>query len=79
MGHHLGGWWWALVAVRVDTLPLHSIVVVVAIACRHRPSVVVVLGWVETRQRMMIVCRLVATSLTWHLAPGLANSKGEGD
>jgi len=34
MGHRLGGWWWALVAVRVDTLPLRSIVVMVAI----RPS-----------------------------------------
>jgi len=28
MGHSLGGWWWALVAIRVDTLPLHSIIVV---------------------------------------------------
>jgi len=27
---------------------------------------------------MMIVRHPVATSLTWHLAPGLANSKGEG-
>jgi len=26
----------------------------------------------------MIVCCPVAMSLTWHLAPGLANSKGEG-
>jgi len=26
----------------------------------------------------MIIHRPVATSLTWHLAPGLANSKGEG-
>jgi len=26
----------------------------------------------------MIVCCLVATSLTWHLVLGLANSKGEG-
>ena len=48
MGHRLGGWWWALVAVRVDTLPLRSIVVIIVIACRRRLSVVVVLGWVET-------------------------------
>ena len=79
MGHRLGGWWWALVAVRVDTLPLRSIVIIVVVACRHRPSIVVVLGWVETGRRTMIICRPVATSLMWHLAPGLANSKGEGD
>jgi len=79
MGHHLGGWWWALVAVHVNTLPLHSIVVVVVVTCRRCPSIVVVLGWVETGRRTMIVRHLVATSLTWHLAPGLANSKGEGD
>jgi len=29
MGHRLGGWWWALVAVHVDTLLLHSIIVVI--------------------------------------------------
>jgi len=34
MGHRLGEWWWALVAVRVDILPLRSIIVVVAV----RPS-----------------------------------------
>ena len=45
MGHHLGGWWWALIAVRVDTLPLHSIMVMVA--CRRHPSIVVVLCWVQ--------------------------------
>ena len=28
MGHCLGGWWWALVAVHVDTLLLRSIVIV---------------------------------------------------
>jgi len=79
MGHSLGGWWWALVAVRVDTLPLRSIVVVVVVvACRRHTSVVVVLCWVEIGRRTMIVRRPVATSLTWHLAPGLANSKGEG-
>jgi len=66
MGHCLGGWWWALVAVHVDTLPLRSIIIVV------------MLCWVEIRQQTMIVRRLVATLLTWHLAPGLANSKGEG-
>jgi len=32
MGHRLGGWWWALIAVHVNTLPLCSIVVVVIIA-----------------------------------------------
>jgi len=79
MGHRLGGWWWALVAIRVDTLPLRSIVVVVVVTCRRRPSVIVVLGWVETGRRTMIIRCPVATSLTWHLAPGLANSKGEGD
>ena len=52
MGHRLGGWWWALVAV--------------------------MLCWVEIGRRTMIVRRPVATSLTWHLASGLANSKGEG-
>ena len=31
MGHRLGGWWWALIAVHVDTLPLRSIVVIIAI------------------------------------------------
>jgi len=31
MGHRLGGWWWALIVVRVNTLPLHSIVVVVVV------------------------------------------------
>jgi len=76
MGHCLGGWWWALIAVRVDTLPLHSIVVVVA--CHHHPSIVVMLCWVEIGRQTMIVHRPVAMSLTWHLAPGLANSKGEG-
>jgi len=35
-------------------------------------------GLVEIRRRTIIVRRLVATLLTWHLAPGLANSKGEG-
>jgi len=49
MGHHLGGWWWALIAVRVDTLPLRSIVIVVIVACHRCLSVVVMLGWVETR------------------------------
>ena len=29
MGHRLGGWWWALVAIHVDTLPLRSIIVIV--------------------------------------------------
>jgi len=76
MGHHLGGWWWALIAVRVDTLLLHSIVVVVA--CCHHPSIIVMLCWVEIGRRTMIVRCPVATLLTWHLAPGLANSKGEG-
>jgi len=78
MGHCLGGWWWALVAVCVDTLLLRNIVVVVVVACHRRPSVVVMLCWVEIRQRTMIICCLVAMSLTWHLALGLANSKGEG-
>jgi len=68
----------ALVAVRVDTLLLCSIVIIIIVACRHCPSIVVMLGSVEIRQRTMIVRRLVATLLTWHLAPGLANSKGEG-
>jgi len=31
MGHSLGGWWWALIAVRVDTLLLRSIVIVIAV------------------------------------------------
>jgi len=31
MGHRLGGWWWALIAVHVDTLPLHSIIVVIVL------------------------------------------------
>ena len=31
MGHRLGGWWWALVAIRVDTLPLRSIVIIVVV------------------------------------------------
>ena len=31
MGHCLGGWWWALIAVHVDTLPLHSIMVMVTV------------------------------------------------
>ena len=31
MGHRLGGWWWALIAVRVNNLPLHSIIVVIAV------------------------------------------------
>jgi len=75
MGHSLGGWWWTLVAVCVDTLPLRSIII---ITCHCRPSVVVVLCWVEIGQQTMIVHCLVATLLTWHLAPGLANSKGEG-
>ena len=50
MGHSLGRWWWALIAIRVDILPLHSIVVVVIVVtcCRHL-SVVVVLCWVEIR------------------------------
>ena len=47
MGHCLGGWWWALIAVCVNTLALHSIVVMVVVACRCCPSVVVVLHWVE--------------------------------
>jgi len=76
MGHRLGGWWWALVAVHVDTLLLHSIVVMVTCCCHL--SVIVVLCWVEIRRRTMIIRHPVATSLTWHLAPGLANSKGEG-
>jgi len=66
MGHCLGGWWWALVAVRVDTLPLCSIVVVV-LCC------------IEIGRRTMIVRCPVAMLLMWHLAPGLANSKGRGD
>jgi len=76
MGHRLGGWWWALIAVHVDTLLLHSIMVMVA--CHCHLSIVVVLCWVEIGQRTMIVHHPVATSLTWHLALGLANSKGEG-
>jgi len=41
MGHSLGGWWWALIAVRVDTLPLHSIVIIVVVAIRPSLSPVV--------------------------------------
>jgi len=66
MGHRLGGWWWALVAVRVDTLPLHSIVVVVVVACHCRPSVIVVLCWVEIGRRMCHVA---------DMAPGSGVSK----
>jgi len=42
------------------------------------PSVVVVLCWVKIGWQTMIVRCPVAALLTWHLAPGLANSKGEG-
>jgi len=35
LGHHLGGWWWALIAIRVDTLPLHSIIVIVIVVAVH--------------------------------------------
>jgi len=59
MGHHLGRWWWALVAVHVDTLLLHSIVIVIVIAChrhasivacRHCASIIIVLCGVESRR-----------------------------
>ena len=60
---------------RVDTLPLHSIMVVVIVACCRHPSVVVMLCWVKIRWH---IHHSVATSLTWHLVLGLANSKGEG-
>ena len=33
MAHHLGGWWWALIAVCVNTLPLHSIIIIVVMLC----------------------------------------------
>jgi len=42
MGHRLGGWRWALIAIRVDTLPLRSIVVMVVIAIR--PSLLCCVG-----------------------------------
>jgi len=34
MGHRLGGWWWALIAIHVDTLLLCSIMVMVMVAIR---------------------------------------------
>jgi len=39
MGHRLGGWWWALIAIHIDTLPLCSIMVVVVVACHCCPSI----------------------------------------
>jgi len=47
MGHCLGGWWWALIAVRVNALLLHSIVVMVMVACHCCLSIIVMLHWVE--------------------------------
>jgi len=67
MGHHLGGWWWALVAIHVDTLPLRSIVVNVVAVCLSLSCCV---GSQSDDEHAM--------SLMWHLAPGLANSNGEG-
>jgi len=78
MGHCLGGWWWALVAICVDTLPLRSIVVVIVVTYHCHPSIVVMLCWVKIGQQTMIVCHSVAMSHTWHLVLRLAISKGEG-